>query len=283
MHARDEILWLSHSSLLLCCGSSIYLHATEESLQLGGSFHEADKRKVEKALKTIRLHEIKMQRMTPLNLRRALIVVVTPWAPPLAVPGLVEAEDKEAALLCLRSSSMADGDDEKLSRREETAARPGSPSSPITLLWRTPHKGHVHFLLAVASFLCSSTAVEMLPISLGWVGMKLRRDRISVRKFQFGFHISWWCADAAHIRTWIKQEKADQCSMRIPERQISLSTSQRPEGVLMQIRGAFLGYSWCSLTFPWYTPPSNGLPSIPVKLKCYSFIYELISVCKHLS
>lgn len=130
-------------------------------------FHEADKRKVGKALKIIRLHEIKMQSMRPLNLRRALTVVVTPWAAPFAVPGLGEADCEEAALLCLRRSNMGDVEDEEVSRREEKACRRSGSPSPITLLCRTPHEGHVHVLLAAASIFCSSTVVDMLPISLG--------------------------------------------------------------------------------------------------------------------
>ena len=151
------------------------------------ALHAADKRKAENALTNIRLHDIKMQNMSPLNLRKALTVEVTPWAAALLVP-LVEADGEEDALFCLRSS-MADGNDEDDSSREEKSGRPSSPSS-TTRLCRTPHTGHSHFLLAEARVLCSSTAVEMLPISLGWVGIKLRRDRIRVRKFQFGFHIS---------------------------------------------------------------------------------------------
>ena len=153
-----------------------------------GAFHEADTRKAENVLKNIRLHEIKMQNMRPLNLRKAFTVEVSPWAAPLVV-ALVEADGEEVALFCLRSSMATDGEDEDDSSREGKSDRPGSPSSS-TRLCRTPQIGQNHFLLAAARVFCSSTAAEMLPISLGWVGMKLRRDRIKVRKFQFGFHIS---------------------------------------------------------------------------------------------
>lgn len=72
--------------------------------------------------------------------------------------------------------------------------------------WCIPHVGHLQLLLASARDICICGVVKILPISLGWVVIKLRNESTNVRRFQLGSHVSWWNAVAIKWQTEVRKD-----------------------------------------------------------------------------